>query len=333
MGVTIGFCGAADVEDLTRFIDAHWQRGHALAVHRPLLDWQHRQPDGSYAFVIARDSSGAVAGMLGFIETARYDPALADDNVVWLTTWKVRDDASVAGLGLSLLRFLTANRRHTAIGAVGLTASTMPIYAALRYRVGELDHYVCRRQSPPSADGADAAPLSLQRLVEDGDFMNFRLSANRERIPRKTPEYFRRRYGAHPVYRYVVAGLRDRDSAVAVMAARIVEHQSHRALRIVDFVGDESMWPRAGRAIAALLEEHRADYADVYNAGIDQRLFVSAGFERVDPAGAVVVPDHFEPYEHRNVRLFFALKGSGSPVLFKGDGDQDRPSRLEGIGT
>ena len=36
--------------------------------------------------------------------------------------------------------------------------------------------------------------------------------------------------------------------------------------------------------------------------------------------------DHFEPFERRNVRLWFAIKGTREPVMFKGDGDQDRPS-------
>ena len=140
MAVTTTAAGA-DIEDVVRFIDEHWARGHALVTSRPLLDWQHRNADGGYSFVVAR-TDGDVAGILGYIPTSRFDPALAGANVVWLTTWKVRHDAAVAGLGLALLQHLAAAEPHVAIGAIGLNPATGPIYQALGYRLGELQHYV-----------------------------------------------------------------------------------------------------------------------------------------------------------------------------------------------
>ena len=120
------------------------EAGHILVTERRLLDWQYRDPDGSgYSFVLARRrQDSAVLGILGYISACRFDPALARDNVIWLTTWKVRDDASVAGLGFQLLRYLTGAEPHVAVGAVGLTPTTLPIYSALGYMVGELQHYV-----------------------------------------------------------------------------------------------------------------------------------------------------------------------------------------------
>ena len=80
-----------------------------------------------------------------------------------------------------------------------------------------------------------------------------------------------------------------------------------------------------------ILEQVRnagAEYADVYNWGTDPDLFARAGFSQIDPDGRDIVPDHFEPFEARNIRLRFAIKSDRPVVLFKGDGDQDRPSQL-----
>jgi len=82
-----------------------------------------------------------------------------------------------------------------------------------------------------------------------------------------------------------------------------------------------------GPALQLLLEETDAEYADIYNVGIDPELLKRAGFRCVDPDGPEIVPDHFEPFEPRNIRLWYSLKGSSAPVLFKGDADQDRPNR------
>ena len=162
-------------------------------------------------------------------------------------------------------------------------------------------------------------------MTRDDDFGAIAWALPDGRVPRKTPEYFCRRYARHPIYRYIVLAVLDGGAEAGLMAARIAEHGGRRALRIVDFLGARDLLARTGPTVQALLEEFDAEYADVYNAGIDGEVFARAGFAPVDPEGADVVPDHFEPFERRNVRLWFALKGP-QPVLFKGDGDQDRPS-------
>jgi hypothetical protein len=339
--VTIGRCRAAEIVDVLQFIDEHWAHGHVLATCRPLLDWQHREADGTYSIIVARRGRDrAVLGILGYIPTRRFDAGLADVNVVWLTTWRVRDDAAVAGLGLTLLQHLRAIEAHVAIGAIGLNPATTPIYEALGYRVGELQHYVrpnvtaerfelAAFAQPQVARSAPVAPVGAMALSREDFFervASVDRSARGDGIPQKTPEYFHARYLCHPLYSYVVVGLVDRGSVVGLLVARVAEHAGRRALRIVDFLGRAGLLERIGDVVQSLLETHDAEYADVYNAGIDPRTFERAGFTRVDPCGADVVPDHFEPFERRNVRLWFSIKGEGEPVLFKGDADQDRPS-------
>ena len=170
-----------------------------------------------------------------------------------------------------------------------------------------------------------AARLETRRLTRDDEFSAVEWPSSDGRVPRKTPEYFRRRYARHPVYTYIVLAVLNAGAAVGLLAARIAEHGGRRALRIVDFLGAPEVLARTGPTVQALLEEFDAEYADVYNAGLDAEVFVRAGFSPVDPEGPDVVPDHFEPFERRNVRLWFSLKGPQA-VLFKGDGDQDRPS-------
>jgi hypothetical protein len=83
-----------------------------------------------------------------------------------------------------------------------------------------------------------------------------------------------------------------------------------------------------GTVVLEQLRAIGAEYADVHNWGIDPALFEAAGFSPVDPGGADIVPDHFEPFERRNTRILFALKTGRPAVLFKGDGDRDRPNRV-----
>jgi hypothetical protein len=243
MAATLGLCRAADLPDLLRFLDEHWKRGHPFTICRPLLDWQHREADGdSYSFVLARrERDRELTGILGFLPTRRFDPALAADNTVWLTTWKVRDDASDAGLGLRMLRFLTDAERHVAVGAITVNAGTQPIYARLGYRVGELLHYVMPNpdvahfelatidramRAAPDTDCEVSAMVAVQMDAEDlsNNAPSLDRLNNGASAPHKTARYFVGRYLRHPIYRYGVYALLDEAAPCAVMATRLSRH-------------------------------------------------------------------------------------------------------------
>lgn len=337
--VSVGCCTADDIEDVVRFIDENWKHGHILTRSRALLDWQHRDADGGYSFVIAR-RDGQLVAILGYIATRRFDPALSDHSVVWLTMWRVLEDAGVTGLGLALLQHLARIEPHRAIGALGLNPTTAPIYRALGYRVGELQHYVrpnsavarfelARLTTPARPIRPDAAmtasSISDEREFDalDGAFDSL------VQTPTKTARYFFTRYSRHPVYAYRVLALRDRHTIVGLLAARVAEHGGRSALRIVDLLAPVSAIGRIGGVVDSLVRDTGAEYADFYNAGIDPDVLVGAGFTRVDPDGPDLVPDHFEPFEPINIRLWYAF--TGDPILFKGDADQDRPSLVSDV--
>ena len=322
MEVTIERCRADDIDDVVEFIDTHWKRGHIFTTCRPLLEWQHRDGDG-YSFVLARRSSDrTVLGVLGFIATDRFDPALGRDTVLWLTTWKVRDDAHVAGLGPQLLQFLMRAVPHRAIGALFPSQANAAIYRVMGFGVGEMTHYV----HDDSARSAADSHLQWRQLISDHDYTALATGEWPDRVPCKTPEYFRRRYRLHPVYSYTVAALLDGDAVCGLLAARVAEHGDIRALRIVDVLATPDVFARIGSVIHGMLDSAGAGYADLYNAGLASDVLAAAGFRRVDPEGTAIVPDYFEPFEPRNVRLWYAFKGATNPLIFKGDADRDRPN-------
>jgi len=206
------------------------------------------------------------------------------------------------------------------------SAATAPIYRALGFTVGELRHYVAARGRRPveSNDRLIGRPL----LTAD-DFAGFSWSSDPSVAPIKTVEFFRRRYAQHPTYTYRVTGLFDGTVPAGILISRVARHDDVRAVRIVDFRGPTALVARIGSIVRQLIEDAGARHADVYNDGIDPALFLEAGFTEVDPDDSLIVPDHFEPYEHRNIRLWFAFKGQ-SAVIFKGDSDQDRPNIVAG---
>jgi len=340
--ITIRRCQTADVPDVLAFLEAHWKPGHIFTRDRELFDWQYARRDrpGEYSIALARrNGDDELVGMLGYLPTRRFDPALANNNAIWLALWKVREDAA-GPIGLQLLNDVASGERHTSIGVIGFQPAAAAIYTALKFHVGELRHYVLPNPDVSAFELASFERLPDRRVpdtnltavaVDDTTFSatvaGLDFGSRDRQLPLKTPAYFRSRYLQHPRYRYEAFVLCRNLRPIGLLATRLAGHRERRALRVVDFIGADELVPALGRLILEQVRRHGAEYADILNWGIDSAVFEAAGFSPIDPAGPDIVPNHFEPFERRNAPVRFAIKADGPAVLFKGDGDQDRPNQ------
>ncbi|MFA6316396.1 MAG: hypothetical protein WC943_03175 [Elusimicrobiota bacterium] len=337
---------AEDIGRVMDFIGRHWSPGHVLSRSRSLMDWQHQdrsQPD-RYNWLLA-EREGDLLGILGFIPTSLFDRGLAGNNCTWLSLWKVRDDARHAGLGLGLLRALEKLEPSAPLGVLGINPAHPPMYRALGYKTGQLAQHAVF--NPGAARKLAAAPASfplplprpgdavlrpLTAVSLDADCVGLKLGSRAAAAPAKTPSYFLNRYLRHPIYRYDLRLVEADGRAQGLLATRVAEHGGARALRIVDFLGESSVLGRCGSSLGCLLEETGAEYADLWEHGLDRDALAAAGFSRVEPDGPLIVPNHFEPFTGLRSRIEFAVRGhAGTPfVIMRGDGDQDRPNALPG---
>jgi hypothetical protein len=353
MTAAISLCRGEDVDAVQAFLDAHWSPGHALARSRPLFDWQYRQADGSYSMLAARrPGDGDILGVLGFIPSTRFDAGAVGRESVWLALWKVRPDAGAAGLGVALLSRLSRLAPWTAIGAVGLAAESRAILAALGYQTGVMARYCLlnhdylaqpeRRPFRLAAFGP-GGPAAMNRSSGDEGVRLVRLNAddfaaaagglaNRiDAAPARTTAYHRQRFFDHPFYRYDVYAVRRGEITTGLLALRLAAAEGARALRLVDYFGPVDGLAGGGPAFQTLLRDADAEYIDVFNAGLPPETFTAAGFTPLAPAADdMIIPGLFEPFVRSNPVLHYAMKiPSGAPfVLFKADGDQDRPNHI-----
>jgi len=334
-------CQAEDIEHVMAFIDHHWQSGHALAVSRELMDWQHGEPGGDYNYLIAvREQS--VLGILGYITSRRFDPALAEKNVVWLALWKVLENVGETGLGLRMLNTLARIEPHTMLAVNGINAAHPPMYRALRYQTGELKQFyvvnMLKQQRLLKAAAEQKLPVpktGLSRFIEmqEKDLSAFDPAQLVTGIANpKSPVYFSNRFLSHPFYKYRVFRIDGEAHNSALIATRVAEHNNSRVLRVVDFAGDPKAIASSGSAINDLMIEESAEYADFWQQGIADEYMEEAGFEQLDPEGDIVLPNYFEPFLQRNGHMLYALKSQSDlpAIICRADGDQDRPNRLPG---
>jgi hypothetical protein len=344
----IRFCEKGEAAELQKFIGEHWKPNHILALSRELFDWQHldRETD-TYNFVIARHrESGEIHAVYGFIPTGLFDPALKPERDYWPAVWKVREDVEAPGLGMFVYYYFVKQKKPRSLSGFGMNPDLAPLARKISYAMGMLDHFHMlnptkktfalvggfndRFISRVDASGdVELVRIDAEKFVESASRIAYRPSA--KDIPAKSISYLEHRYVRHPFYTYVCYRVDRKGRPEAILVTRLASHCGAEALRIVDYFGETSSLVGARGAFQELLVGCDAEYIDFYNLGLDHEDLFAAGFMLRGPEDEIVIPNHFEPYEQRNVELDYVIYTDVSEFNFrfvKGDCDQDRPNRL-----
>lgn len=330
----IRFATKADTESIMLFIDQYWRKNHILARDKELFEWQYGGDSDRLNIVIGLDDEGTIQGMLGFVpyaETKNKDIALA--------LWKA--NPSTGFLGVKLIRYLIEEEPHREIVCPGINLkTTAKIYEYIGMHVGTMTQWyrLAKRDSYVVAKVVDyEIPVCLIpeknisfEVISDvksmKDCIDYNLDNSfNEGVPFKSIPYITKRYFEHPRYKYIPYGVRNpNDHSSTILFTRIQECNGSQILRLIDCIGNINNLRYITEELDRLLVRTNCEYIDCYEAGIEDSVMEEAGWKKVEEGGNVI-PNYFSPFEHRKVDIHYSTS-SFAAVLFKGDGDQDRPN-------
>lgn len=327
---SIKLCTKKDIKDLKEFLDDKWQKNHILVKDDSILDFQHKNKN-IYHFVISRNNSNCINGILGFIPTYQFDQKLSKDICVWLAIWKVDEEISPPGLGVVLIKWLEEYLNPKFIGTVGQNTDANELYKILGYHLGEMNHYyfpdedleeykisknINKNIIPKILDNAlDIKKIDFEEIDND-IFIN---------VPKKTKFYIENRFLNHPRYNYLFFGIYLNKKLKVLLIARIVSTNNSFCLRIVDMFGDYKALGDYQFNLKKLIKKYNCEYVDCLNYGISKKLFHNWGF--ILKKNKVIIPEYFEPFIQDNRIINFAFKPYvKNYTIFKSDCDQDRPN-------
>lgn len=323
----------ADITDMTaimEFINIYWRKDHILAKDAELFKWQYAN-DNKLNMVIGVDENSDIAGILGYIPYGE-----GDNKDICLALWRAKDGAGF--LGLQLLIFLMEDDSHRNVFCNGINLKTTAlIYERLGYTVTKLNQWY--RLLPdmnykiakitdsviPTVDGNNDFSLVRVDSFEDFNADTSDEMFSEKSYPYKSRQYISKRYFNHPAYDYLVYKVVDIDGvANSTIVFRIQEYDGSRAFRVIDFWGRRKDIYNITANIDELAKQCGAEYIDMYEFGLDENNLNNVGWIRVG-SNNNIIPNYFAPYSLCNVDINICYTGD-SILLFKGDGDQDRPN-------
>lgn len=327
----IRFAETIDIPNIMQFIDTYWKKNHILATDKGLFEWQYINKNNKVNMVVGLDEKDELQAILGYIPYS--DGAQKD---ISLALWKAKP--GTAFLGVKLLMFLLNEEPHRHVFCNGINVRTSAgIYHRLGIKTDKLSQWYRLR----AVDEFKIAEVTSNwipqteihsdyQLIKIEDFVDLENSSTERMfdtsaIPYKSKEYVNKRYFKHPAYKYIVYYIKNHGTnADAAVVFRIQSCNTSTALRLIDFIGDNDILYKITPQIDLIADENHVEYVDMYEHGLDAEMLRKSGWRKVGDDDNII-PNYFAPYEKCNVDINISTSDE-TIVLFKGDGDQDRPN-------
>ena len=329
-GITYRLADLTEKQRVIDFVNGNFDMKLPLINNDVFFEYYYHQQD-SLQFCIAENEDGILA-CAGYIRSS-LDP----DSPIWVSIWVAKKGFN--GVGLSLMDAIPSLTGSKLIACNNIRPETCVFYRFLGWTAERMNHYY--RIAPRDCYNV-CLPATIRRKAVRGDLYLSKLSreefenldipsSNME--PHKDSWYLMRRYFDYPLKDYDVYAVQDKNlRTYALLMISSVEafydeepEKKYTVLRIVDYIGDPQILPRAGIAIDQLLLESGAEYINCYNAGIDSKIFAKAGFCERAPDDEVIIPNYLTSILRKNTDYYYFTSDPCNFTMFKADGDQDRP--------
>ena len=325
--ITFRLASKADEADIVRFVNEHWNSRHPLVNLRDFFVYYYDAGDGSLRFALAFNGQRLVA-VAGFVPASQGPQA-----DIWVSLWAA--DKSARGAGLELMAALPQLTGCRTLACNNIRPETRAFYEFLGYTTGRAGHFyrLAKRQEYKAASlqTQDIPPVNGEAALTLCPTPHALLARGFTPPPNANPYkdlwYILRRYYEYPRQQYNVytACLPGEATPQALLATRTVPVLGTHVLRIADYIGEASFLPQLGNAIDGLLLQEDAEYAELYCAGLSSSLLRQAGFAERMEGDSNILPHYLTPPLIENVDFYYFTSRPDGFVLFRADGDQDRP--------
>lgn len=328
----------SDLKDLMLYIDENSARkNHILSRNKKVMKWLYFDKiKKKYNFLIAKQNK-KIIGIIGFIKNSHFQK-ISLNKIVWFSPWFSSKNKSDNFSGIEFIHKLLIKNKSCIIGTTACNSTTKNILDILGFKIGHLNHFylinhsldkyhICSIRKNHKKFKAKISKLKINKE----SYLNFKSTRDSkfrlQKMYFKDLAYFENKYSKNPFYKYFYLKIKKDNKDCAFFVARECFYKKSKILRLVDYYGDINCLDKIGYQMNDFITQYRYEYVDFYNHGIDkQKLFLS-GFQLSEENKDIIIPNYFEPFIKKNIRLNFAFYPKKRVnLIFKGDCDQERPN-------
>jgi hypothetical protein len=333
----IKFLTKRELTSYKNLINTKLKKNHIYTKNSNFFDWLYKYDDNFYNVAIALSPSSNVIGFQNFIPISQFDKS-ANEQHIFLALWFV-DDMAKPGTGLRLFKFIETSFKNYSISTSGFDPKMKNFHKWQKFKIGILNHYyminpnikqykICKTNhkekkinlNENSLKKINYIKINLKNINKINPQI-FDLSS-----PKKSISYLINRYLKHPIYKYNII-YRSHKKNYSIIVYRKNFFNKRTCVRVVDYIGQNQNIILFEDFFKSLLNNSKCEYIDIYNTGLDKKSLIKTGFN-LKKDDEIIIPDFFDPFQKKNIQLLYGNKCKKKNfLLFKADGDRDRPNR------
>lgn len=312
---------------IQEFINAHFDMRLPLVNVPEMYRYYYAGPNGTPRFALA-EADGRFLAVAGYLPASE-----APGADIWVSIWAAAKGHN--GVGLELMEALPRLTGARLVACNNIRPETMAFYRFLGWTAERVPHYYRMGTAGKAVLAQNAKPplpvqpdLPLERVESAAALVSLGLPPT-PHTPYKDLAYLTHRYFDDPWFRYGVWAAREGGKLLGYAVTRtvpIIDTGCVPVVRLVDFIGADTVLARLGGALDGILHAEKAEYIDCYCAGIPREIWQAAGFCERREGDGTVIPNYLAPPLQKNTEYYYFTSDPTNFVLFKADGDQDRPN-------
>ena len=319
---------------LLEYLKKNFKSKHVLYVSKKLFDWQYLNKNYYNFYVL--ESEKIIKAVQGYIPTSRYDENLENDTI-FMSIWS----SSEISKGSKLFFYFLNNLKFNLLVGLGSSNESFLFQKMLKFNCGYMKHYFLAGNqkskkliSPKNFTNQKSVKIikNFKKITNIKQINKIDKNIFTHQYPRKSKKYLINRYLKHPFYNYILYKVTNKNKTVGIFVFRICKFNNKSAIRIIDFLGEEDNLIHGRSLFLFLLKKYKSEYIDMYSYGIKEDILRKSSLENVNKYKRMklVIPNYFEPFFKKNIKLPYAFKCSPDIKkkvrFFKGDSDLDRPN-------
>lgn len=323
-----------DIDKIVEFIKENWYiKNHVFVRERSVFNDQHVINDKVNFVIGVGEETEKIYGVCGYTISN-----LTEQPEVYPSLYQTIKSSNTM-LGIDLMKELQILTNAKCLMSPGIRYNTKVLYDFLGYRTGVMDHYyrIADQQEYKIAKieekiipdvNVKGYTFKLFKNIEEVKDI-FKFEKFRERIPYKDAWCVNHRFFENVGYQYKVYGIiKDDGSCTAIFAGRDIKYNGATIFKVVDYIGNDEDIAYCSSAFDKLIKEYQYEYIDIYEHGMPDKYMERAGFVKIRKNDVNIIPQYFEPFEQKNIDIYYYTSNMEGCHLFRADGGQDRPNYI-----
>ena len=337
-----------DKKKIIEFINLNFKKNHILVKNDKLFKWQYQ--NRKINCVIAKIRNKFV-GIYLYIPLSQFDQKLLNNCHIFGSLWTIKgfQKGNISNLkkqnlviALRLFQKTFQLLEPNLDVAVGLDSRFYRFHKSQKYnKIKKLNHHfmvspfikkfmILENSLFLKFIKIKKNPISETKFQKIKNIAQLnRININslfKHQLPTKSKDYLVNRYLKHPIYKYDIYAVY-KNGIISLCVFRVQNYNNKNIIRFVDYVGSNNSFALLKFFFIQILKKYDAEYLDFYNFGIPLNILKKSGLIKKKPK--MIIPNYFEPFVNENVDISVGYRKynvNGNVRIFKGDGDQDRPS-------